>query len=62
MRKRKMRNRIKKLTAVGMGLMSFVAFMVDAFYKQSALNIVLFFVGLGWVMLYLQANGGRYHD
>ena len=62
MRKRKFKNRLKKLTTVAMGFMAIASSMLYSFHKPLAIYGVLFFVGLGWVMLYLQANGGRYHD
>ena len=59
MKKRKLRNRLEKLITVGMGLMAFASFMLHAFHKSSAIYGVLFFVGIGWVMIYLQRTGGR---
>lgn len=60
MKKRKFRNKVKKLTAVAMGVMAIMAGMLQAFHKPSVVYTLAFFVGMGYVMLFLQANGGRH--
>lgn len=60
MRKRKFRNKVKKLIAVAMGFMAIMAEVLQAFHRPSVIYTLAFFFGMGYVMLFLQANGGRH--
>lgn len=62
MRRRKLKNNLKKGFAVVMGIMAVASTMLYAFYKPSAIYAVLFFLGMACVMAFVKANGVRCYD
>lgn len=56
--KRKAHNFVLKAITAGAVTCTIIAPIMYAFYKPLLIYAVLFFLGIGWCMTFIQANGG----